>query len=209
MRMVVVIVLALAHRSMAGEATFTAVAQDRPTRVVVKVNGHQIFPASTATRVPVAIHAVDRVEITSRPEAKAVPSSAWVFFAQFVAGEAYRVRENPCSLAEIWPSDGPDPDAPRWVRFRVAPGVRQAIEFRKAGSSPVLVRPGETSQPIEVDPGGAMCPHTVALTVAALPAPGNWATAQPQHLEYRFLNDRVLVVTYAGPKAGLTLALQD
>lgn len=194
------VMIVLASGALAGEARFSALPQDRAPRVTVKVNGRQIFPSKGTVRVQVGTQTFDRIE------------ASWdrtvdVVFAQFDPKVEYVVRENPCSMFEIWRKD--DERAPtHWVSFRVSPTLREAIEFRLRPGSPVVVKPGETSAPIPVLPGGAMCLHAAA-SFEALPAHSDWETGKPKRISYRFLRDQLLVVTYVGPQAELSLSVRE
>jgi hypothetical protein len=196
----------LARTAWAGEATFTARSSDGPAQIVVTVNGRQVFPADAPVRVRVAQRrsAFDRVEVRQRDESQ----RPWVHFAQLRAGADYVVRENPCSLFDLWDQAAPESAMTHWVRFRVAPGVSQAISFRAGLGEHVAVQPGATSAPIAVTRGGAMCEHASA-EFDALPARADWATARPKHVGFFFMNDQVLVVTYVGPKAELAVSVED
>lgn len=200
--------IASAHPT--DDATFSALPQDWPTVVVVKVNGRQVFPAAgKSVRVQVNARALGRIEVSHSRSKDTEPQPPSVVWAQFTPGTEYVVRENPCSMFELWPK-GQDEETPpvHWVSFRVAPGVRQAIEFRTSPGPTVLVKPGTTSAPSPVYPGGAMCMRAAA-TFEALPEHGDRDTVRTKRISYRFLNDQLLVVTYSGPRAELSLSLRE
>jgi hypothetical protein len=205
-----VLLLSLAQPALAAEAIFVPQRELRLSRVVVRVNGRQIIPAAQPVRVRVGTTGFDRVEVLLVPQQAdpSPPSPPWVLSAQFQGGVEYLVRENACSFFEIWPKVEPEGDQTQWVRFRVAPGVRQAIEFKETGAEPVLVRPGETTPPLEVSSKSAMCPHA-ASGFDALPSPADWETGRPKHLGLVFATERVLVIWYLGPKAELALTVEE
>jgi hypothetical protein len=181
------------------DAVFTADPLPSPAqagRLVVKVNGVQVFPAGAAVKVR-ATGGFDQVD-------------AWFDRRHFEArahlepGRQYRVRLNACSQYELLPVLEPKGDAT--VVFRVAPGVLGPIRFTGT-SSEVVLAPGASSERLPHEGHGAMCAYAADTFTAFLASSDEGHPKALRETRFIFLADEHLVVSYPNTK-GKALKLE-